>query len=122
MRAGPYDQTEYRRSYGNGSYTRQLITHVATLDLEVPSHRKGRFQTSLVDWYQRPEMALVLALMPMLVQSISTRHVKKSTPELCGREFTPLNRVASLRKTGRTRPNLGVPAPAGREAGSTSAI
>ena len=75
-------------AYRNGSYTRQLTTRVGTLDLEVPRDREGTFQTHLFDRYQRSEKALVLALMQMVVQGVSTRRVKKITTKLCGREFT----------------------------------
>jgi transposase-like protein len=88
LRAAPHEQTERRQGYRNGSYTRQLTTRVGTLDLEVPRDREGTFQTSLFDRYQRSEKALVLALMQMVVQGVSTRRVKKITTELCGREFT----------------------------------
>lgn len=88
LHAAPHEQTNRRQGYRNGSYTRQLTTRVGTLDLEVPRDREGTFQTSLFDRYQRSEKALVLALMQMVVQGVSTRRVKKITTELCGREFT----------------------------------
>jgi len=56
--------------------------------LEVPRDREGTFQTALFERYQRSEKALVLALMQMVVQGVSTRRVKKITTELCGREFS----------------------------------
>jgi transposase-like protein len=61
---------------------------VGTIELEVPRDRDGTFQTSLFERYQRSEKALVLALMQMVVQGVSTRRVKKITTELCGREFS----------------------------------
>jgi Transposase and inactivated derivatives len=88
LHAAPHEQTDRRQGYRNGSYERQLTTRVGTLDLEVPRDREGTFQTALFDRYQRSEKALVLALMQMVVQGVSTRRVKKITTELCGREFT----------------------------------
>ena len=88
LQAAPHEQTDRRQGYRNGSYTRQLTTRVGTLDLEVPRDREGTFQTRLFDRYQRSEKALVLALMQMVVQGVSTRRVKKITTKLCGREFT----------------------------------
>ena len=88
LQAAPHEQTDRRQGYRNGSYTRQLTTRVGTLDLEVPRDREGTFQTHLFDRYQRSEKALVLALMQMVVQGVSTRRVKKITTKLCGREFT----------------------------------
>ena len=50
--------------------------------------RKGTFKTELFERYQRNEKALVLALMEMVVQGVSTRKVKKITDELCGRRLS----------------------------------
>jgi transposase-like protein len=54
----------------------------------VPRDRSGTFQTDLFQRYQRSDKALVLALMQMVVQGVSTRRVKKITTKLCGREFS----------------------------------
>ena len=67
--AGPSEQTEQRRGYRNGSYTRKLTTRVGTLELEVPRERKGTFKTELLERYQRNEKALVLALMEMVARA-----------------------------------------------------
>jgi len=86
--ARPGEQTGRRRGYRNGSYERGLTTRVGQLTLEVPRDREGTFQTKLFERYQRSEKALVLALMQMVVQGVSTRRVKRITEELCGREFS----------------------------------
>lgn len=86
--AEPGQRTDQRRGYRNGSYQRQLTTRVGTIELEVPRDRSGTFQTALFQRYQRSEKALVLALMQMVVQGVSTRRVKKITTELCGRKFS----------------------------------
>ena len=86
--AKPGERTDDRRGYRNGSYKRQLTTRVGRLELEVPRDREGEFQTALFQRYQRSEKALVLALMQMVVQGVSTRRVKKITTELCGRKFS----------------------------------
>ena len=54
----------------------------------MPRDRDGTFQTELFQRYQRSEKALVLALMQMVVQGVSTRRVKEITAELCGCEFS----------------------------------
>ena len=81
-------RTDTRQGYRNGSYERQLTTRVGTIKLEVPRDRDGTFQTRLFQRYQRSEKALVLALMQMVVQGVSTRRVKKITTKLCGRKFS----------------------------------
>jgi len=82
------ERTDSRSGYRNGTYQRKLTTRVGTLELEVPRDREGTFQTELFQRYQRSEKALVLALMQMVVQGVSTRRVKNITAELCGREFS----------------------------------
>jgi len=88
LKAKPGEQTDDRRGYRNGSYERQLTTRVGTIELEVPRDREGTFQTALFQRYQRSEKALVLTLMQMVVEGVSTRRVKDITTELCGREFS----------------------------------
>jgi transposase-like protein len=88
LQAEPGERTAHRRGYRNGSYERKLTTRVGTLTLDVPRDRDGRFRTELFERYQRSEKALVLSLMEMVVQGVSTRKVKKITAELCGRQFS----------------------------------
>jgi len=54
----------------------------------VPQYREGTFSTRLFSRYQRNEKALVLALMEMYVEGVSTRQVKDITEELCGTSFS----------------------------------
>jgi len=49
--------------------------------------REGQFSTELFARYQRSEQALVLTLMEMVVNGVSTRKVAQITEELCGKEF-----------------------------------
>jgi len=88
LRAEPGEETDDRRGYRNGTYERKLTTRVGTIELEVPRDREGTFQTALFQRYQRSEKALVLTLMQMVVQGVSTGRVKEITTELCGREFS----------------------------------
>jgi transposase-like protein len=85
--AAPGERTAERQGYRNGSYRRELTTRVGPIELEVPRDRAGTFQTELFERYQRSEKALVLSLMEMVVQGVSTRKVKKITQTLCGRRF-----------------------------------
>ncbi len=86
--ADRYERSEDRSGYRHGSYERELTTRVGTLELEVPRAQDGSFSTELFDRYQRSEKALVLSLMEMVVQGVSTRRIKKITTKLCGRRFT----------------------------------
>ena len=86
--AAPYERAEHRKGHRNGHKTRTLRTRVGTLNLLVPQDREGTFSTRLFSRYQRNEKALVLALMQMYVEGVSTRKVKDVTEELCGTSFS----------------------------------
>ena len=86
--AAPYERTEKRTGQRNGYKPRTLRTRVGTLNLLVPQDREGTFSTRLFARYQRNEKALVLALMQMYVEGVSTRKVKDITEELCGTSFS----------------------------------
>ncbi len=85
--AARYERTDERQGYRNGYKPRQLSTRVGTLTLRVPQVREGTFSTELFARYQRSEQALILTLMEMVVNGVSTRKVARITEELCGREF-----------------------------------
>jgi transposase-like protein len=95
LSAGLYERKEARSGYRNGSYPRVLKTRVGRIDLEVPRDREGTFQTAIFARYQRCEKALLLALLEMTIQGVSTRKVKKITEELCGTSFSA-SMVSSL--------------------------
>ena len=88
LQAGPHERTDERKGYRNGYRSRQLKTRVGTLSLLVPMDREGAFRTELFDRYQRSEKALVLGLMEMYVEGVSTRKVKDVTEVLCGTSFS----------------------------------
>ncbi len=84
----PYERSEERKGHRNGHKPRTLRTRVGTLNLLVPQDREGTFSTRLFSRYQRNEKALVLALMEMYIEGVSTRKVKEITEELCGTSFS----------------------------------
>jgi putative transposase len=86
--AAPYERSAARSGQRNGHKPRTLRTRVGTLNLSVPQDREGTFSTRLFSRYQRNEKALVLALMEMYVEGVSTRKVKDITEELCGTSFS----------------------------------
>ena len=86
--AAPYERTTERKGHRNGHKPRTLRTRVGTLNLLVPQDREGTFSTKLFSRYQRNEKALVLALMEMYVEGVSTRKVKDVTESLCGTSFS----------------------------------
>jgi len=88
LHAERYERNAERRGYRNGYKPRQLNTRVGTLTLQVPQDRGGTFSTQLFARYQRSEKALVLALMAMDVEGVSTRKVREITEALCGTSFS----------------------------------
>jgi len=95
LNAEPYERTDGRISYRNGTRERMLTTRVGTLILHVPKFRDGTFSTDLFRSYQRSEKALLLSLMEMVVQGVSTRKVSEITETLCGTSFSK-STVSSL--------------------------
>lgn len=86
--AEPYERSETRTGHRNGYRPRTLHTRVGTLTLLVPQDREGTFSTALFARYQRSEKALVLALMEMYLEGVSTRKVQDITEALCGTAFS----------------------------------
>ncbi len=79
-----YERTEERKGYRNGSYIHHLTTRVGRLELNIPRLRDGKFSTEMFARYQWSEQALVIALMEMVINGVSTRKVSQITEELCG--------------------------------------
>ncbi|EJY54500.1 transposase mutator type [Alicyclobacillus hesperidum URH17-3-68] len=88
LQAEPYERSEDRQGYRNGTRPHPLTTRVGTLTLRVPRLRNGNFSTELFARYQRSEQALLLALVEMVIQGVSTRKIAAITEELCGTEFS----------------------------------
>jgi transposase-like protein len=93
--AGSYERNGERRGWRNGYKPRTLKTRVGELELMVPKDRDGEFQTELFERYQRSEKALVLAMLEMYVEGVSTRKVSAITEALCGLEVSK-SQVSSL--------------------------
>ncbi|MGI6560689.1 MAG: IS256 family transposase [Saccharofermentanales bacterium] len=83
-----YERTDERLTYRNGYRERQFKTRIGSLELLIPKLRNGTFSTTLFANYERSEKALVLSLMEMVLQGVSTRKVSKITETLCGTSFS----------------------------------
>ena len=97
INALPYERNKDRITYRNGYRDRGLTTRVGTLRLHIPKFRNGTFSTELFSAYQRSEQALMLSMMEMVVQGVSTRKVSEITEILCGTIFSK-STVSSLCK------------------------
>jgi putative transposase len=86
--AARYERSAGRQGQRNGYKPRTLHTRVGTLTLLVPQDRESTCSTQLFARYQRNEKALVLALMEMYLEGVSTRKVAEITEVLCGTSFS----------------------------------
>jgi len=86
--AASYERTAARTGPRNGYKPCQLQTRVGMLTLMVLRDRAGTFSTHLFARYQRREKALVLALMEMYLEGVSTHKVRDITEALCGTIFS----------------------------------
>ena len=88
LKAAPYERSETRTAYRNGFRDRDLTTRIGTITLKVPRFRNGNFNTDMFNRYQRSEQALVLAMIEMVLNGVSTRKIERVTEELCGATFS----------------------------------
>ncbi len=88
INALPYERNSERRDSRNGFYGRELITGVGALKLKVPRTRDGEFSPSVFKRYERYDQALMLSMMEMVINGVSTRKVSKIVKELCGKTIS----------------------------------
>lgn len=58
------------------------------ITFKVPQYRDDGFFTDMFYRDQRSEQALMLAMMQMVIASVSTGKIKRVTEELCGQSFS----------------------------------
>jgi putative transposase len=88
LRVAAYERSSDRRDYRNGYYERELILGIGKLKLKVPRTRNGEFSTSVFDKYARCDQALVLAMLEMVINGVSTRKVTHIVEQLCGENIS----------------------------------
>ena len=71
----PYERTEERKGYRNGSRTRKLKTVDGPLVLKKPQIREFPFETKVFERYSRVEKALDSVILESYIQGVSTRNV-----------------------------------------------
>jgi transposase-like protein len=87
--AAPWEQTEDRVDYRNGTRSRSLITRIGKIVLAVPRLRDQPFTTELFESYKRSEQALIEAVAEMVVKGVSTRGLTDVAETLMG---TPISK------------------------------
>jgi len=82
--ARPYEQTDGRTDYRNGTRERGFTTRLGKIVLEVPRLRSQSVAEGLFEAYRRSEQAIVAAVAEMVVKGVSTRDVDDVARALFG--------------------------------------
>jgi len=88
LNAAAYERSSERRDYRNGYYDRELTMSIGKLKLKVPRTRNGEFSTSVFEKYARCDQALVLSMLEMVINGVSTRKVTHIVEQLCGENIS----------------------------------
>ena len=75
--AEPYERSEERSTWRNGTRSRRWDTRVGTIDLAVPKLREGNYFPSFLDPRRRSEQALLAVIQEAYVTGTSTRKVDR---------------------------------------------
>lgn len=97
LNAKAYERTDDRMDYRNGYYQRDFLISIGKIRLTVPRTRNGQFSSTVFEKYQRADQALVLSMMEMVVNGVSTRKVTKVMEQLCGEQVSK-SLVSSITK------------------------
>src|SRR5699024_12292325 len=79
-----YERSDDRHDYRNGYYDRPYFLSIGKIDLKVPRTRSGEFSTDVFEKYERCDQALILLLLEMVVNGVSTRKIANITKRLRG--------------------------------------
>lgn len=88
LQAASYERSADRRDYRNGYYERELTMSIGKLNLKVPRTRNGEFSTSIFEKYARWDQALVISMLEMVINGVSTRKVTHIVEQLCGENIS----------------------------------
>lgn len=84
IKASSHERSSSRTDYRNGYYEREMILSPGRVRLKVPRTRSGEFSTDVFEKYARCDKALLLSMLEMVINGVSTRKVTKIMEELCG--------------------------------------
>src|SRR5699024_8076388 len=66
----------------NGYYDRPYFLSIGKIALKVPRTRSGEFSTDVFEKYERCDQALILSMLEMVVNGVSTRKIADITKHL----------------------------------------
>jgi putative transposase len=87
--AARYERTEARKDTRAGYYERGLHTKAGEVKLRVPKLRQQKFETAIIERYQRRESSVEEALIEMYLAGVSVRRVEDITQALWGTKVSP---------------------------------
>ena len=87
--AARYERTEARKDTRAGHYRRSLQTKAGEVTLKVPKLRERKFETAIIERYQRRESSVEEALIEMYLAGVSVRRVEDITQALWGTRVSP---------------------------------
>ncbi|WP_301107587.1 IS256 family transposase [Sporosarcina sp.] len=83
-----HERSIERTDYRNGYYERDLMISIGKIRLRVPRTRFGDFSPSIFEKYARCDQAMVLSMLEMFVNGVSTRKVSAIVQTLCGEDVS----------------------------------
>lgn len=95
LQADSYERSTDRLDYRNGYYEREFTMSIGKIKLKVPRTRNGDFSPSVFEKYARCDQALVISMVEMVINGVSTRKVTHIVEQLCG-ETVSKSFVSSL--------------------------
>lgn len=84
LQVSSYERSTERQDYRNGYYERDFTMSIGKIKLKVPRTRNGDFSPSVFEKYARVDQALVLSMLEMVINGVSTRKVTHIVEQLCG--------------------------------------
>lgn len=113
VKAEKYERSQNRVAYRSGHYKRGLTTTSGQIELKIPKLRNAKFQTAIIERYQRRETSVEEAMVEMYLAGVSTRRIEDVTELLWDSSVSPatisnLNEKAySKIEEWRSRPLTG---------------
>lgn len=92
-----YERTQARTDTRAGHYQRTLHTKAGEVKLNVPKLRQQKFETAIIERYQRRESSVEEAMIEMYLAGVSVRRVEDITQALWGTRVSP-GTVSNLNK------------------------
>lgn len=87
-----------RKGCRNGYKKRSLNTRLGKLELLKPQIREFPFNTNVFEYYQRSEKALIITIIQMVIDGVSTNKVKKIKDKLSSNLSFSKSTVSRLMK------------------------